>query len=123
MDTYRYHGHSMSDPGITYRNRDEVAGVRKTRDPVERVKRYLEEFELATAAEIKEIERAVRREIDEAVEAAKAAPPPLYRHLIEPSIYAGLQRDEDIDKAVRLCDSTLPPPRTRDTGQRRARAR
>merc|ERR1719440_2375164 len=76
MDTYRYHGHSMSDPGITHRNRDEVAGVRKTRDPVERAKRYLLELELATAAEIKAIEADVRKEVDEAVEGAKAMLPP-----------------------------------------------
>jgi len=76
MDTYRYHGHSMSDPGISYRTRDEVSGVRTARDPVALVKKWLLELELATADEIKSVEQMVRKEIDEAVEAAKSADPP-----------------------------------------------
>ena len=44
VNTYRYHGHSMSDPGITYRSREEVSGVRQARDPVQRVKQWLLEL-------------------------------------------------------------------------------
>ena len=77
MDTYRYHGHSMSDPGISYRTRDEVNVVRTARDPVALVKRWLvDDYGLCTAAEIKAIEQDVRKRVDAAVEAAKSASPP-----------------------------------------------
>ena len=75
MDTYRYHGHSMSDPGSTYRTRDEISSIRQERDPVERVKKLL----LAKgydAGEVKKIERDVKKEVDGAVDAAKAAAVP-----------------------------------------------
>lgn len=76
FDTYRYHGHSMSDPGSTYRTRDEINTWRQSRDPVERVKKLLLEHELADASEIKKIDKAIKKEIDEAVEQAKASPQP-----------------------------------------------
>ncbi|KAK4786327.1 hypothetical protein SAY86_003016 [Trapa natans] len=71
MDTYRYHGHSMSDPGSTYRTRDEITGVRQVRDPIERIRKLLLGLDLASEKELKDMEKEVRKEVDEAISQAK----------------------------------------------------
>ena len=43
----------MSDPGTSYRTRDEVQEVRKTKDPISMLKSFMIEGELATEEEIK----------------------------------------------------------------------
>lgn len=76
MMTYRYHGHSMSDPGISYRNRDEVKLARDTRDPLNFVKKALLEAEFATEDELKSIEKSVRADVGARVDKAKESKPP-----------------------------------------------
>ncbi|KAF8390329.1 hypothetical protein HHK36_024854 [Tetracentron sinense] len=76
MDTYRYHGHSMSDPGSTYRTRDEISGVRQERDPIERIRKLILSHELATEKELKDIEKEFRKEVDEAIAQAKESSMP-----------------------------------------------
>lgn len=53
--TYRYSGHSMSDPGTSYRTRDEVQTVRQTRDPITSFKDKILSTDLVTADELKVI--------------------------------------------------------------------
>lgn len=70
--TYRYSGHSMSDPGTSYRTRDEVQEVRQTRDPISSFKDKIINAGLVTADDLKKIDVAIKKEVDEATKAAKA---------------------------------------------------
>lgn len=72
FDTYRYHGHSMSDPGTTYRTREEVGGVRQARDPIEYVKKLLTDYNLCSIDEIKQIEKDIRNSVQESLLLAKS---------------------------------------------------
>ena len=84
--TYIYHGHSMSDPGLSYRSREEVADVRKNRDPIDIMKKILMENNICKENELKEIEQATKKQVDDAVEIARASkfpvPDDLYRDVV-----------------------------------------
>lgn len=67
--TYRYKGHSMSDPA-KYRTKDEEQEY-KDRDPVKLLEARLKDEEIATEEEINNIKEAIKAEIDEAVEFAE----------------------------------------------------
>jgi pyruvate dehydrogenase E1 component alpha subunit len=76
MVTYRYGGHSMSDPGTTYRTREEIQHMRSTRDPINGLKSRIVEAEIATEEELKQIEKQVRQHVDQATAEAAASPEP-----------------------------------------------
>lgn len=72
ISTYRYHGHSMSDPGTSYRTRDEVQEVRQTRDPITGFRDRIVGAGLCDVAELKAIELQVRKDVDADVKNVKA---------------------------------------------------
>jgi len=69
--TYRYHGHSMSDPGTSYRTREEIQEVRQTRDPISSFRDKILNAELTTADELKKIDQEIREEVESATQHAK----------------------------------------------------
>lgn len=75
MKTYRYRGHSMSDPA-KYRTRDEVDEIRKTRDPLDHVEEMLEGKGWADEASLKAIDAEVKRIVADAAEFARTSPEP-----------------------------------------------
>uniref|UniRef100_A0A8C4Q8K8 Pyruvate dehydrogenase E1 component subunit alpha n=1 Tax=Eptatretus burgeri TaxID=7764 RepID=A0A8C4Q8K8_EPTBU len=76
LETYRYHGHSMSDPGISYRTREEIKEVRSKSDPISLLRDRLVGSGLSSVEELKEIDVEVRREIEEASQFATSDPEP-----------------------------------------------
>jgi pyruvate dehydrogenase E1 component alpha subunit len=75
MKTYRYRGHSMSDPA-KYRTREEVSKVRQERDPIEYVRDLLIEAGHADDNSLREVDKAVKAEINDAAEFAQNNPQP-----------------------------------------------
>ncbi len=75
VKTYRYRGHSMSDPA-KYRSREEVEKVRSERDPIEHVRQLLLTGSHATEEELKDIDREIKEIVNEAVDFAKTSPEP-----------------------------------------------
>ena len=72
--TYRYRGHSISDPA-TYRRKDEVENYQRV-DPIKQIRDLLIEMKWSKDEELKEVEKDARREITEAVAFADESPEP-----------------------------------------------
>jgi pyruvate dehydrogenase E1 component alpha subunit len=75
MRTYRYRGHSMSDPA-KYRTREEVQEVRTQRDPIELVGKRLNETGIADEDRLKQIDKDIRAIVIEAADFATSDPEP-----------------------------------------------
>jgi pyruvate dehydrogenase E1 component alpha subunit len=75
MKTYRYRGHSMSDPA-KYRTREEVQQVREKRDPIEHLGGKLIDQKVASEDDLKAIDKEIRSAVNTAAEFATESPEP-----------------------------------------------
>jgi pyruvate dehydrogenase E1 component alpha subunit len=103
--TYRYGGHSMSDPGTTYRTREEIQRMRSTQDPIAGLKTKLLDWGVVTEDELKAIDKEARSNVDaevaeaEQMEFPDATPQILYEDIYvrgsEPQFMRGRTPDEN----------------------------
>lgn len=75
LKTYRYRGHSMSDPA-KYRTKDELDKMRKEHDPIDMVKKLLIDGNIIDEAGLKDIDKEVKSEVAKAAEFAQNSPEP-----------------------------------------------
>jgi len=73
--TYRYRGHSMSDPDSVYRTKQEV-DEEKRRDPVEQMKKFLLDEKISTQGEIDKVDADVKKIVADCVDFAEKSPEP-----------------------------------------------
>lgn len=88
VKTYRYRGHSMSDPG-TYRSKEEVEEY-KAQDPIEHTLNILKKNKWITDAEVDATEKKIKQQVEESVKFAEESPYP------DPSeLYKDVYKQED----------------------------
>ncbi|MFO1080792.1 MAG: pyruvate dehydrogenase (acetyl-transferring) E1 component subunit alpha [Reyranellaceae bacterium] len=75
MQTYRYRGHSMSDPA-KYRSKEEVDKYRNERDPIDHVRKMLLDQKLVDEAALKAVDADIRKIVNESAEFAQHSPEP-----------------------------------------------
>lgn len=75
MKTYRYRGHSMSDPA-KYRTREEVNEVREHHDPIEHIRAEVLKRKFASEDELKAIDKDIRQVVNDAAQFAQESPEP-----------------------------------------------
>ena len=80
MNTYRYRGHSMSDPA-TYRSKEEVDGMKSHNDPIEAVKVLLEKEHGIKAEDLKALDKETREICKKAAEFSLESPLPEAKEL------------------------------------------
>ncbi len=73
MDTYRYRGHSMSDPG-KYRERDEIEKMREERDPIERLKAVILRDTNISEADLDALEKDIKAVVNDSAEFSQSSP-------------------------------------------------
>lgn len=83
--TYRYRGHSMSDPA-NYRTREEL-DARKEQDPIVRLKGYLLERELASNEDLDAVDAEIKQEVMDSVAFSEESPAPAISEIYE-QVYA-----------------------------------
>ncbi|TKW68100.1 MAG: pyruvate dehydrogenase (acetyl-transferring) E1 component subunit alpha [Paracoccus denitrificans] len=91
--TYRYRGHSMSDPA-KYRTREEVQKMRDERDPIENVRELLLQGKHASEDDLKAIDKEIKQIVNDAAEFSKESPEPALDELWT-DIYAEVAPQEE----------------------------
>nr|CCC94302.1 putative pyruvate dehydrogenase E1 component alpha subunit [Trypanosoma congolense IL3000] len=71
MDSYRYVGHSMSDPDSQYRTKNDIQEVRKTRDCIQKMKEFMVREGIMTDDEMTQLEKDVKKEVDKQLPTAE----------------------------------------------------
>lgn len=74
--TYRYGGHSLSDPGTSYRTRDEIQQMRSSSDPIQGLKKHIIEWNVMQESDLKKVDKEAKEEVDSELEIAKNSPVP-----------------------------------------------